>query len=266
MGFQQRDVVVTFIRSNATGHTTSTDPSRSHYITSVGGRLKPTHRRRKPNVYIRSVVVVSCPFLINTTLSFAPFAQSKQQHIHYACKSKVRPCCVAHRHAGLPDYYQTTQGSADQLSPSGPRPLAAHLWHLSTPVLQHTSQLTFKRFGVRRCLKVLCVRVPLRLCSQVHHKSGLTAASQQAQSLAASPRESLSTDSTSLSVSSVNLSTRRRRAAHGQCRRQSLVMQMRGRRLSWPRLLPRSMERKARWPLGDPVGDTSGSVIPSDLR
>jgi len=26
------------------GHTTSTDPSRSHYITSVGG----THRRRKP--------------------------------------------------------------------------------------------------------------------------------------------------------------------------------------------------------------------------
>ena len=26
-------VVVTFIRSKATGHTTSTDPSRSHYIT-----------------------------------------------------------------------------------------------------------------------------------------------------------------------------------------------------------------------------------------
>eukprot|EP00964_Phaeocystis_antarctica_P101085 scaffold66599_cov32-Phaeocystis_antarctica.AAC.1 len=41
-------VVVTFIRSKATGHTSSTDPSRSHYITSVGGRLKPTHRRRKP--------------------------------------------------------------------------------------------------------------------------------------------------------------------------------------------------------------------------
>ena len=35
---------MTFIRSKATGHTSSTDPSRSHYITSVGGRLKPTHR------------------------------------------------------------------------------------------------------------------------------------------------------------------------------------------------------------------------------
>ena len=32
-------VIVAFI----TGHTTSTDPSRSYYITSVGGRLKPTH-------------------------------------------------------------------------------------------------------------------------------------------------------------------------------------------------------------------------------
>ena len=35
-------VAVTFIKSKATGHTISTDPSRSHYITSVG-RLKPTH-------------------------------------------------------------------------------------------------------------------------------------------------------------------------------------------------------------------------------
>ena len=33
-----------FIRSKATGHTTSTGPSRSHYITSVGGRLKPSSR------------------------------------------------------------------------------------------------------------------------------------------------------------------------------------------------------------------------------
>eukprot|EP00964_Phaeocystis_antarctica_P039088 scaffold22359_cov63-Phaeocystis_antarctica.AAC.3 len=43
-------VIVTFIRSKATGHTSSTDPRRSNYITSVGGRLsRPTEggsRRR----------------------------------------------------------------------------------------------------------------------------------------------------------------------------------------------------------------------------
>ena len=31
------DVVVTFIRSKATGHATSADPSRSHYMVHVGG-------------------------------------------------------------------------------------------------------------------------------------------------------------------------------------------------------------------------------------
>ena len=70
-------VVVKFIRSKATGHTTSTDPSRSHYITSVGGRLMPTHRRRKPQARrCRAAVVVPwLPPFQTPIASLSPFVQ-----------------------------------------------------------------------------------------------------------------------------------------------------------------------------------------------
>ena len=69
-------VVVKFIRSKATGHTTSTDPSRSHYITSVGGRLMPTHRRRKPQARrCRAAVVVTwLPPFQTPIASLSPFS------------------------------------------------------------------------------------------------------------------------------------------------------------------------------------------------
>ena len=65
-----------FIRSKATGHTTSTDASRSHYITSVGGRLMPTHRRRKPQARrCRAAVVVPwLPPFQTPIASLSPFS------------------------------------------------------------------------------------------------------------------------------------------------------------------------------------------------
>ena len=70
-------VVVTFIRSKATGHTSSTDPSRSHYITSVGGRLKPTHRRR---VVVISMMEVPEKELRNTPKK-TPSAQNPETDV-----------------------------------------------------------------------------------------------------------------------------------------------------------------------------------------
>ena len=69
---------------------TSTDPSRSHYITSVGGRLKPTHReggsRRRGGMLSELLLtLLLLLLLLPLSMSLFSFCLFVFEKIYYKC-------------------------------------------------------------------------------------------------------------------------------------------------------------------------------------